>query len=63
MRHGTGKRPNPRSGSVEKEFHTHCEAHGMSAGRAIGACKELTLVSRRLNGLQKIGLGYLTLGE
>ena len=39
------------------------EIIGMSVDQAIGACKDLTLVSRRLNVLRKLGLGYLTLGE
>lgn len=39
------------------------EIMGMSVDQAIGACKDLTLVSRRLNVLRKLGLGYLTLGE
>ena len=39
------------------------EIMGMSVDQAIGACKDLTLASRRLNVLRKLGLGYLTLGE
>lgn len=49
--------------SREGNPYTLPELMGMSVDQAIEACKDLTLVSRRLNVLQKLGLGYLTLGE
>ena len=49
--------------SREGNPYTLPELMGMSVVQAIEACKDLTLVSRRLNVLQKLGLGYLTLGE
>lgn len=49
--------------SREGNPYTLPELMGMSVDQAIEACKDLTLVSRRLNVIQKLGLGYLTLGE
>ncbi len=45
------------------EFHSLPELMAMDVNEALAACGDLKTVSQRLNVLQNLGLGYLTLGE
>lgn len=47
----------------EAQEHSLPELMEMSVDEAIKVCKDISIVSRRLNVLHDLGLGYLTLGE
>lgn len=47
----------------EAQQHSLPELMEMSVDEAIKVCKDISIVSRRLNVLHDLGLGYLTLGE
>ena len=52
-----------RRGREDGTVHTLPELMSMSVDTAMPACSDLKLVSRRLQTLSDLGLGYLTLGE
>lgn len=52
-----------RESKKGKHSNTLPELMDMSVTEALSACEDLPLVSRRLQVLQDLGLGYLTLGE
>lgn len=64
-----GSRYNKEAGLIRRESkkgnhsNTLPELMDMSVTEALSACEDLPLVSRRLQVLQDLGLGYLTLGE
>ena len=58
-----GSRYGKDASLVKRKDYTLPQMMEMSVERAIPACNDLKLVSRRLQTLSELGLGYLTLGE
>ena len=58
-----GSRYGKDASLVRRKDYTLPQIMEMSVERALSACSDLKLVSRRLQTLSELGLGYLTLGE
>ncbi len=58
-----GSRYGKDASLVQRKDYTLPQIMEMSVERALSACSDLKLVSRRLQTLSELGLGYLTLGE
>ena len=58
-----GSRYGKDAGRVRHGAHTLPELMAMDVNTALEVCKDMKLVRQRLQVLQDLGLGYLTLGE